>query len=401
MPSLREFVRGPWRAVAALGVTQIIAWGTLFYPPVLTMPLIAADLGWSIAFCMSGLSIALLSGGLVSPIVGRLIDRYGGAPVMTAGSIIGAIGLFALAHASNRAIYLAIWVVLGIALSASLYDAAFATLGRIFAAAARRPITLLTFAGGLASTVSWPATHVLLDAHGWRATYLIFAGLLAVIAAPLHAFALPRTRLELQPPPPGTPAPAPVLPARGLPFVLVATGFAAYSFVPSGLSANLLAIFTRAGIDAGTVVTIGALFGPSQVASRLLEFTFGGTTHPLAIARAAVTLVMCAFVLLAIAGISVMPAALFAIMFGLSNGLITIARGTVPLTMFGAAGYGKLVGRLAAPWLAVQSAAPLVLAFVVERSSDAAALGLTACFAATALVSFLAIRAPPASPHRP
>ncbi len=154
MPRLREFVRGPWRAVAVLGVTQILAWGTLFYPPVLTMPLIADDLGWSIAFCMSGLSIALLSGGLAAPIVGRLIDRYGGAIVMTAGSLVGAAALFALAYSEHRAVYLGVWVVLGLALSASLYDASFATLGRIFGAAARRPITLLTFAGGFASTVS-------------------------------------------------------------------------------------------------------------------------------------------------------------------------------------------------------------------------------------------------------
>ncbi|HXA24632.1 MAG TPA: MFS transporter, partial [Acetobacteraceae bacterium] len=185
MPRLREFVRGPWRAVAVLGVTQILAWGTLFYPPVLTMPLIAADLGWSIAFCMSGLSIGLISAGLAAPIVGRLIDRYGGGMVMTAGSLVGAVGLFALAHSADRAVYLGVWVVLGIALSASLYDASFATLGRIFGPAARRPITLLTFAGGFASTVSWPATHLLLDAYGWRTTYLVYAGLLAFVAAPL------------------------------------------------------------------------------------------------------------------------------------------------------------------------------------------------------------------------
>lgn len=387
MPRLREFVRGPWRAVAVLGVTQILAWGTLFYPPVLTMPLIAADLGWSIAFCMSGLSIGLMSAGLAAPTVGHLIDRYGGAMVMTAGSLVGAAGLFALAYSANRMVYLGVWVVLGISLSASLYDASFATLGRIFGPVARRPITLLTFAGGFASTVSWPATHLLLDAHGWRATYLVYAGLLALVAAPLHGFALPHQRAELKlPARADPPLPAAVLPARGLPFVLVATGFAAYSFVPSGMSAHLLAIFGRAGIDAGAVVMIGALFGPSQVASRLFEFT---------IARSAVTLVLCAFVLLALTGISALPAALFAIMFGVSNGLITIARGTVPLTMFGAAGYGRLVGRLAAPWLAMQAAAPLVLAFVVERVSDAAALGLTACFAAFALASFLLLRAPP------
>jgi MFS family permease len=399
MPRLREFVLGPWRAVAVLGVTQILAWGTLFYPPVLTMPLIARDLGWSIAFCMSGLSIGLLCGGLASPTMGRLIDRHGGGIVMAAGSLIGAAGLLALAHSENRAVYLGVWVVLGIGISASLYDAAFATLGRIFGASARRPITLLTFAGGFASTVSWPATHFLLDAHGWRGTYLVYAGLLAFVAAPLHFFVLPRMRVETHPAPADAPPPAAVLPARGLPFILVATGFAAYSFVPSGMSAHLLAIFGRAGIDAGTVVTIGALFGPSQVASRLFEFTFGGGTHPLAIARSAVTLVLCAFVLLALAGISTVPAAAFAIMFGVSNGLITIARGTVPLTMFGASGYGRLVGRLALPWLAMQSAAPLVLAVVVERVSDAAALGVTACFAATALVSFLLLRPPPAKPR--
>ncbi len=392
MSRLRELVRGPWRAVAVLGVTQILAWGTLFYPPVLTMPLIAADLGWSIAFCMAGLSIALLSGGLASPTVGRLIDRYGGAPVMTAGSLVGAAGLFALAHSEGRVAYLAVWVVIGIALSASLYDAAFATLGRIFGAAARRPITLLTFAGGLSSTVSWPTTHVLLDAHGWRFAYMVFAGLLAFVAAPLHAFALPRVRAGSAAAGAGAPPPSGVLPARGLPFVLVATGFAAYSFVPSGLSAHLLAIFGRAGIDAAVVVTIGALFGPSQVASRLLEFSFGGGMHPLAIARAAVLVVLCAFVLLAVAGVSAGPAALFSILFGISNGLITIARGTVPLTLFGAAGYGRLIGRLAAPWLAMQSAAPLVLALVIERASDAAALVVTALFAAVALVSFLLIR---------
>src|SRR5262249_60679229 len=127
----------------------------------------------------------------------------------------------------------------------------------------------------------------------------------------------------------------------------------------------LLAIFGRAGIDPGTGVTIGALFGPSQVASRLFEFTFGGNTHPLAIARSAVALVLCAFVLLALAGISVAPAALFAIMFGVSNGLLTLARGTLPLTMFVAAGYGRRGGAPAAPRLPVRAAAPSLVRSLV------------------------------------
>jgi hypothetical protein len=322
-----------------------------------------------------------------------MIDRHGGHVVMTVGSLAGAAGLVSLVLAAHPLAYLAAWVLIGAAMAASLYDPAFATLGRIFGASARRPITVLTFMGGLASTASWPATHVLLEAFGWRGTYLVYAALLALVAAPLHALALPRARADPQVRPPGSAAPRPVhLPARGLPFWLVATGFAAYAFVPSGLAAHLLAIFGRAGIDPATVVFIGALFGPSQVASRLCEFAFGGGAHPLNLVRAAFGLIVCAFVVLGLAGISAPVAAGFAIMFGVSNGLVTIARGTVPLVLFGPAGYGRLIGRIAGPWLVMQSAAPLVLAFIAERLSDAAALACVAAFALAALACFLAIR---------
>lgn len=395
MPTPRDFLLGPWRAVSVLGVTQILAWGSMFYPPVLTVPLIAAEQGWSLSFTMSGLSFGLLAAGLVAPTVGRMIDRYGGHVVMTIGSLTGGAGLMALAHVEHHLVYLGAWAAIGVAMAASLYDPAFATLGRIFGTAARRPITVLTFAGGLASTVSWPTTHVLLANFGWRGTYLVYAALLVGVAAPLHAFGLPRGRADqdARPHAIGTPPPA-LLPARGLPFVLVAAGFAAYAFIPSGLSAHLLAIFRRAGIDAATAVTIGALFGPSQVAARLCEFAFAGNAHPLNVGRSAFTLVVCAFVLLAIFGISTPVAAAFAIMFGVSNGLVTIARGTVPLALFGAAGYGRLMGRIAGPWLVMQSAAPLVLAFIAEQISDAAALGLAAAFALIALACSWSIRRP-------
>jgi hypothetical protein len=395
MPHPRDFLLGPWRAVPVLGVTQILAWGTLFYPPVLTVPPIAAAHGWSLAFAMSGLSVGLLAAGLIAPAVGRMIDRHGGHVVMTVGSLAGAAGLVALVLAAHPVAYLAAWVLIGAAMAASLYDPAFATLGRIFGAAARQPITVLTFMGGLASTASWPATHVLLEACGWRGTYLIYAALLALVAAPLHAFALPRERHDPQALPLVTGAPPPVhLPARGLPFWLVVSGFAAYAFVPSGLSAHLLAIFGRAGIDPATVVLIGALFGPAQVTSRLCEFAFAGGAHPLNLARAAFGLIVCAFVVLGIAGISAPVAAAFAVMFGVSNGLVTIARGTVPLVLFGPAGYGRLIGRIAGPWLVMQSAAPLVLAFIAERLSDAAALAVVAAFALAAMACFMVIRRP-------
>src|SRR5690242_15085626 len=192
MPSPGAFIFGPWRAVSVLGVTQIMSWGALFYPPVLTVPLIAADRGWSPSFAMSGFSLGLFVGGLCARYVGGAIDRFGGHMVMPAGSLIGAAGLVALAWAPGVASYFAAWITIGIAMAASLYDPAFATLGRIFGSAARAPITVLTLAGGFASTVSWPATQFLIQSVGWRGAYLIYAALLAGLAAPLHAFALPR-----------------------------------------------------------------------------------------------------------------------------------------------------------------------------------------------------------------
>jgi hypothetical protein len=396
MPSVQDVLHGPWRAVPVLGVTQIIAWGSIFYSPVLTMPLIAAERGWSLSFAMGGFSLGLLIAGLASPFVGSMIDRHGGHVMMTAGSLISALGLVALVHAEQPAAYLAVWMLLGLGLAASLYDPAFAALGRIFGAAARRPITVLTLAGGFASTAGWPTTHFLIGTVGWRGAYLVYALLLALICAPLHAFVLPRSRAATGPAPSDDTAAKAiaVLPPNGLAFVLVAAAFASYAFVPSALSAHLLAIFGRTGIDAATVVLIGALFGPAQVAARLTEFIFGRDLHPLVLVRFAVALLVMAFAMLAVVGISAPVAAAFALMFGAANGLVTIARGAVPLALFGAAGYGRLIGRIAGPSLLMQAAAPLVLAFIAERLSDPAALACAAAFAVIALMCFAAIRRP-------
>jgi len=395
MTAPRDFIYGAWRAIPVLGVTQILSWGTIFYTPVLIIPLVAADRGWSMSFAMGGFSVGLLVAGLTAPYVGRSIDRFGGHVVMTIGSLIGALGLFLIVRAANPIAYIVVWCVLGVAMAANLYDAAFSSLGRIFGAAARRPITALTLIAGFASTVSWPATHFLLEGVGWHGTYLVYAALLAGVSAPLHALALPRNRAEIEAAPrPDAPAPARVLPPYGLAFVLVAAAFASYAFVPSAMSAHLLAIFGRSGIDSGTVVWIGALFGPAQVGARMIEFAFGRDIHPLYVVRFALTALIAAFAILAVFGISTVTAAAFALMFGGANGLVTITRGAVPLALFGASGYGRLMGRLAGPWLLMQAAAPLVMAFVVDRASDPAALALAAGFAAVALTCFIVIRKP-------
>ena len=377
-----------------LGVTQIITWGAIYYTPVLMVPLIAKDRGWSMAFAMGGFSFGLLATGLVSPYVGRTIDRIGGHIVMGIGSLVAAAGLSLITVASHPIAYMAVWVVLGVAMAANLYDSAFATLGRIFGAAARRPITALTLAGGFASTVSWPVTHFLIEGVGWQKTYLIYAAVLLFVCAPLHAFVLPRHRAHTAPPAPAEDGKAAHLPSNGAAFLLVAAAFTAYAFVPSGLAAHLLAIFNREGIDATTVVWIGALFGPAQVGARLIEFAFGRNVHPLWVARVALTVLLCGFLMLLFAGFAVTTAAAFALMFGGANGLITITRGAVPLALFGPHGYGRLIGRLAGPFQIMQAAAPLMMAFVVERFSDPLALALAAAFASVALICFVSIRRP-------
>jgi MFS family permease len=396
MPSPAAFIFGPWRAVSVLGLTEILSWGALFYPPVLTVPLIAADHGWSPSFAMAGFSVGLFVGGLCSRYVGGAIDRLGGHVVMPIGSLIGALGLAGLVFAPGVAGYFAAWITIGFAMAASLYDPAFATLGRIFGSAARAPITVLTLAGGFASTVSWPATQFLIQTVGWRGAYLVYAALLVGVAAPLHAFALPRHPVGAM----SRHAAATEKPSKafvsshGFAFVLVAAGFASYAFVPSALSAQLLAIFHRFGLAPTTVVAIGMLFGPAQVLARICELSFARRLHPLWIARSAVGLLVGAFVLLALLPFSASLAAIFAVMYGMANGLLTIARGTVPLALFGAAGYGRLMGRIGGPFLVVQALAPVVLTFVADRASDAIGLAMVAAFAVIALICFVLIRQP-------
>jgi predicted MFS family arabinose efflux permease len=269
-------------------------------------------------------------------------------------------------------------------------------LTRIFGSSARRQITFVTFAGGFASTVGWPATHLLLEHLGWRGTYLTFAAVLAFVVAPLNAFALPRTVAVAPLPAVSSSTALPAAPMRpeGWPFILLVAAFALHFFILSGVTSNLLAMLQRGGMDAATVVAVGALFGPAQVASRLADFMLAGRTHPLWIARGAVTLTAFAFAMLAFVGASPLVAALFAIAFGAANGVMTVARGALPLLMFGPTGYGRVIGRIARPGLFVQALAPFVVASAVERFSDRTVLEMGIVGSLLALGCFLAIRPP-------
>jgi len=394
MVDIREFIFGPWRAISVLAVTQILAWGTIYYPIVLTAPIMAADRGWSKTFTMAGFSTGLLIAGLASRQVGILIDRHGGHRVMPAGSLMGGIGLVGLTLAGTPVLYFITWAVLGVAMAVSLYDPAFATIGRIFGGAARRPITMLTVVGGLASTMSWPSTHALIDSVGWQNTYFLYAALLVFVAAPLHCWALPRRHAEVEPRSPSQPRDASVLPPDGPPFALVSAGFAAFAFVLSGLSAHLLALFQGLGLTADSAVIIGAVIGPSQVVARIGEFLIGREVHPLRVVRGVLALLILAFAMLGAFGVSIATAAVFAVAYGLTNGLMTIARGTLPLALFGPTNYGRLIGRIARPLLIMQATAPFLLAFVAERQSDMITLALVAAVTIVSLACFSSFQRP-------
>ena len=289
-------------------------------------------------------------------------------------------------------------MVLGAAMAASLYDPAFATLGRIFGAGARGPITTLTLAGGFASTVSWPATQFLIDKVGWRGTYLVYAALLALVAAPLHAFALPRRRAEI------VARPAPALRRRKNPRrSFRRTGWPLFWSPPvlppmPSYRRRCRRSFSPSSRDLGWRPTSSLPSACYSVRRRCWR-----ASASLALAATCIRCgsrappsgyLVAAFVLLALLPFSAAVAATFAVMFGMANGLLTIARGTVPLALFGPSGYGRLVGRIGGPFLAVQALAPVIVTYVADRASDAAGLTLVAAFAVAAFICFLMIRAP-------
>lgn len=384
------------RAVATLSTTLIIAWGSVYYAYALTAPMIAQETSWSKPFIYSGFSLTLLVAGLVSPWVGRAIDQHGGRPVMALGSIASAAGLAALGAMRGETTFLLACALCGVGMAMTFYDAGFATLTWLSAERARRAITLVTLAGGLASTVFWPLTQALLTFVDWRKVYLAYAALQAGFCAPLLALALPRRRM----PPP---EPAPAAAARAAPgapltgaarwraFGLFASVLVTQGFVTNGLAVHLLPALTALGADPQTALLVGSLIGPSQVLGRVAELFFGRLIGPTTLGIVAVSLTPLAFALLLALPLSLPTLVAFALMYGLGNGLMTIARGLIPLTLFGRNGYGAMLGLLAAPVLVSQAAAPTFLAYVLSTHGSralmtlCAGIVLIACLAMTVL----------------
>jgi predicted MFS family arabinose efflux permease len=369
------------RVVPALGVAQIISWGTLFYAiAVLGRPM-RDELGTTDILLFGSFTGGLFVSGVVSPWVGRRIDAHGGRGVLAAGSLLGALACATLALAPNAAVMLAGWLLSGVAMAACLYDPAFATLHRVAGDAYRRSVTALTLFGGFASTVFWPLSQYLLDTTGWRAAFGVYAALHALVCLPLHCLFVPRGDVIARAAAATTENEQAPTAATRTAFAWLATALAGATFISSALSAHLIGLLTFSGLAARDAVLIGSMIGPMQVAGRIMEFAFNRHVRALAVGTLAFALLAVALVLLCLVNGVWIVALAFAICYGWSNGVMTIVRGTVPAELFGHRGYGALLGRLAQPQFVAKAAAPLALTlvFTVDASRTMTLVTLVAC----------------------
>jgi len=385
--------------IIGLGLTQVVGYGTLYYAFAVLAPKMTASFGWAPEWTYGGFAAGLLAGGLVAPVIGRLIDVYGTRLIMSVGSALAGLSLFVLAEARGPISYFAAMVVLEAVATTVLYDAAFAALTQAKGAKARRSISQLTLIGGFASTLFWPLTTVLLGQFEWREIYRLYALLHFVLCLPLHLVLLPgRARSPahaVQAGPTGQADAGGYLQgdARRLAFLLLALAFSLQGFVASAMSVHLLTLLQGLGFSAAAAVAIGAMVGPFQVAGRLVEMLFGTSLQPVTTAWTSGLLMPLGFVLLLAGSTSTTLAGLFAIAYGVSMGLGSIVRGTVPLQLFGPTGYGAMLGKLSAPGLVVKAAAPLAFAILLERAGQGPSLLLMiACSGAAALALFILAR---------
>ena len=360
-------------AILALGITQIIAWGTTLYAlGVLGKP-IAEDTGWSQSLVFGGLTIGLLVSAAVSTLVGRGIDRRGGRAVMGLGSLLMAAGLVLLALVQSPAAYLLAWALLGLAMRMCLYDAAFAALVQVTPSRGRRAISYLTLFGGFASSVFWPIAHLLNAAYGWRMTLLIFAAINLLVCMPLNWLGLGRRESPTQADDVGISTPvsasgAPPLqgPARTMAMLLFGAIVAASAIVFGAMAAHLVPVLEASGLAVATAVWIASLKGVAQVAGRVWDLTLARKWHPIDVGRVSIAIMPLSFLVLMLGGTHFLAALTFTLLFGISNGLVTIMRGAVPLALFGTHGYGEVLGILATPYLVLAALAPAAFALVVE-----------------------------------
>lgn len=380
--------------ILALGATQTLAWASSVYLPALVADPIARDLSISANWIFGAYSGALVIAGLLGPRIGRQIDRVGGRPVLSFSNLMLAAGLVLLGFAHSIAMLMAAWVLLGIGMGYGLYDAAFGVLGRIYGEAARGAITGITLIAGFASTIGWPLTAYGLAYIGWRDTCFAWAAAHVVIALPLNLVMLPRV--------PDTQAAVDQTAKPHIPIdrtmVLLSLAFALVWIVSGAMAAQFPRILEAAGATRLEAVAAGALIGPAQVLARLFEIGFLSRYHPIVSARLAFIMHPLGALIVGLSG-GAATASVFAIFHGAGNGVITIARGTLPLAIFGPKNYAYRLGLLGAPARMAQAPAPLIFGLLIDwMGSGVLIVSSALSLIALAALFFLNVKPCTASP---
>ncbi len=373
--------------VSAIGLAQILAWGGSYYLIAVLARPIVADTGWPFGWVVSGLSLGFLATGLASPRVGRLIERHGGRPVLATSALLLAAGQVVMAAAPSLPVYFAAWVIIGAGMAAGLYDPAFATVGRLYGNEARRAITLITLFGGFASTVCWPLSAFLVTHAGWRGTCLAYAAINVAIVLPLYWFGVPREEVVASVAsarPSGAEKAAPRL---RLGFWLVAGNLTLASIVMTVVSVHMLTLLQARGLAMATAVGLGALLGPSQVGARVVEMALARRRHHPVWTLIVSTVLTALGLGLMFGGSDLIAGGL--VMYGAGAGIRSIARGTVPLALFGRDGYATLMGRLARPLMLAQAASPTLGAVLMSATGPGGTLYVLTAVAAVNVLTAL------------
>ena len=381
--------RSQFSIILALGTTQTLAWASSYYLPAILADPIARDLGVSSNWIFTAFSAALVISALIGPRVGRQIDLVGGRSVLSMSNLVLAAGLVLLGFATSIPLLVVAWLLLGVGMGAGLYDAAFAALGRIYGDTARRSITGITLMAGFASTIGWPLSAWGLETIGWRNTCFAWAAAHILIGLPINLLMLPAVK--------GAKAAVAAAVKPHIPIdrtmIVLAFVFAAAWTVTGAMAAHLPRIMEAAGATTTQAVFAGALIGPAQVAARIFEASFLSRYHPLVSTKLACITHPIGAAILGLAGGG--AASVFALFHGAGNGILTIARGTLPLAIFGPENYGYRLGIIGAPARMAQAAAPLLFGLLIEVMGARVLIVSSALSIAALLALFLLRKLPP------
>ena len=376
------------RLALTLGFTQLLAWGTTYYIPATMVGAVAADLGVSRTLLFGAFSWAVLIAGFCAPAIGRYIDRHGGKPVMAAGQVVTAAGLLVLAAAQSVVWWYVGWTILGFGMALALYDTAFSTIGRLLGAEARPAMTGTTLIAGFGGTLGFPMGTWLAAHWGWRPAVMLYAGIAIFVILPVMLWRIP----SAGPAPPSVPRPAgdvsvPTPARQRLLFVVLSTFFTLRAAIGAIVTLHLLLLLTGVGLTTDEAVLCAMVIGPSQVASRMVEWRLAKFLTPVSSAWIGAVMLPVGVALL-LAGA---PAVVFAVCYGISNGILTITRGVLPMHVFGPRGYATLMGRMALPSQMAQALMPTLVAPLLEFVPAYTALGVMGLVAALAMLCLIPV----------